>query len=92
MNIKPLKDNVLIEPEKEEDKSQTDAGIYLPESVETPNERPQIGEVLEIGDSKNIKVEKGQRVIFNKYSGTEVNLEKKSLLLVRNNEVLAVIK
>jgi len=92
MNIQPLKDYVLIAPEKEEEKEKTDSGIYLPESAEGENEKPQIGKVLAVGESKKIKVTKGQKVIYNKYSGTEVSVEGKNLLIVKSDDVLAVIK
>ena len=92
MEIQPLKRNVLIAPEKGTEKKKTDSGIYLPESAEETTEKPQIGKVLAVGDSKKIQVKKGQKVIYNRYSGTEVSLDGKDLLIIRSNEILAVIK
>ncbi|KKP64051.1 MAG: 10 kDa chaperonin [Candidatus Moranbacteria bacterium GW2011_GWF2_34_56] len=72
MNIKPLRDNVVIAPEKKSEKSKTDTGIYLPESSINENEKPQMGKVVAVGESKEINVKKGERVIYSRYSGTEV--------------------
>jgi len=92
MNIQPLKDNVLVAPAKESEKAKTDTGIYLPESVEGTSEKPQIGKVLAIGESKKIQVKDGQKVIYNRYSGTEVNVGGEKLLIVKSDEILAVVK
>lgn len=92
MNIQPLKDNILVVPEKAEDKSKTESGLYLPESAEGSDEKPQIGKVLAVGDSKKIEVKKGQKVIYNRYSGTEVKMDGDDLLIVKNDDVLAVIE
>lgn len=86
-NIKPLGENVLIEPLKTGKK--TDTGIYLPESAST--ERPQEGKVVAVGDDKKIKVKKGQKVIYNRYGGTEIKIEDKDYLVVKNEDILAVI-
>jgi len=92
MNIQPLKDNVLIIPEKKEEKTKTEAGIFLPENSVEENEKPQIGKVAAIGDSEKIKVKKGQRVIYSKYAGTEVLMDGETYLLVKNEDILAVIE
>lgn len=91
MNIEPLRDNVLISPEKPVEKTKTETGIYLPESSINENEKPQIGKVVAVGDSKKMTVKKGQRVIYNKYSGTEVALKGIEYLIVKNEDILAVI-
>lgn len=88
ITIKPLGENVLVQPEKADKK--TDTGIYLPESAS--EERPQQGKVIEVGDGKEIKVKKNQKVIFNRYSGTEVKIEGEEYLIVKNEDVLAVIQ
>lgn len=88
LNIKPLGENVLIEPLKA-DKKKTDTGIYLPESAS--EEKPQEGKVIAIGDDKKIKVKKGQKVIYNRYGGTEIKIEDKDYLVVKNEDILAVI-
>jgi len=91
MNIAPLKDNILISPEKPVEIKKTETGIYLPESSFNENEKPQIGKVVAVGDSKKITIKKGQRIIYNKYSGTEVLMEGVTYLIVKNDDVLAVI-
>ncbi len=92
MKIQPLRDNVVIAPEKEEEKNKTETGIYLPETADTGNEKPQIGEVVAVGDSDKITVNKGDKVIYNKYSGTEVSIDNTDYLIVKNEDILAVIK
>lgn len=87
MKIKPLGENVLLKPEKADKK--TDSGIYLPESAS--EERPQQGKIIEVGESKNIKVKNNQRVIFNRYGVTEVKIEGEDFLIVKNEDILAVI-
>ncbi len=91
MNIKPLRDNVVIAPEKKSEKSKTDTGIYLPESSIDENEKPQMGKVVAVGESTKIIVKKGEKVIFNKYSGTEVLVGDETYLIVKNEDILAVV-
>lgn len=92
MNIKPLKENVLIIPEKKVDKNKTESGIFLPESSVNEGDRSQIGKVVAVGDNESLKIKKGQRVIYNKYSGTEVVMEGIEYLIVKNEDILAVIE
>lgn len=87
-NIKPLGENVLVEPLKA-DKKKTETGIYLPENA--AEEKPQEGKVIAIGESKEIKVKKGQTVVYNRYGGTEVKIGEKEYLIVKNEDILAVI-
>lgn len=87
-NIKPLGQNVLIAPLKEDTK--TKSGIVLPETVN--QEKPQEGKVVATGDSEKIKVKKNQRVIFEKYAGAEVKIEGKEYLIIKNENILAVIE
>lgn len=84
----PLGENVLIKPEKPEKK--TKAGIFLPESAS--EEKPQEGKVIAVGDSDKIKVKKGQRVIFEKYSGTDIKIEGEECVIIKNENILAVIE
>jgi len=86
--IKPLGENVLIKLEKQDKK--TDSGIILPENAS--EEKPQEGRVIVIGDSKEIKVKKNQKVIFNRYGGTEVKINKEEYLIVKNEDILAVVE
>lgn len=92
MEIKPLKDNVLIAPEREAVSNKTETGIYLPESSENSTEKPQIGKVLAVGESKKIQVKKGQKVIYNRYSGTEIKAEGESVLIIKSDDILAVVE
>ncbi|GBE16927.1 10 kDa chaperonin [bacterium BMS3Abin15] len=84
-NIQPLKDNVLIEPVKTNKK--TGSGIYLPDNAS--EKRSNEGKVVEIGDSSEIKVKKGQLVVFNSFAGTEID---DKYLVVKNEDIIAVIK
>jgi chaperonin GroES len=86
-NIRPLGENVLILPEKLEQK--TSAGIFLPDTAR--EERPQQGRVMAVGESEKIKVTVNQKVIFNRYGGTEVKIGAEEYLLVASKDILAVI-
>ena len=86
-NIQPLGENVLIEPMKQDTK--TASGIVLPGTSE---EKPQEGTVIAIGDDKKIKVKAGQKVIYSKYSGNEIKMKDKEYLLVKNEDILAIVK
>jgi len=94
MKIRPLADRVVIR--KVEAEERTASGIVLPG---TAKEQPQIAEVVEVGpggivDGKEIKMELkvGDRVIFQKYSGTEVKLEGQEYTILRQNDVLAIVE
>lgn len=84
-NIQPLKENVLIELVKTDKK--TGSGIYLPDNAS--EKRFNEGKVIAIGDSSEIKVKKGQLVIFNSFSGTEIDDKH---LIVKNEDIIAVVK
>jgi len=86
--IRPLGENVLIEPEKQEKK--TDSGIFLPETAS--KEKPQQGKVVAAGDGENVAVKKGQKVIYNRYAGTEVELEGKEYLVVKMEDIVAIVE
>lgn len=85
--IKPLGENILIQPEKPEEK--TAAGIYLPETAS--QERSQIGKVVAVGESDKIKVKAGQKVVFRRYGGEEVKIDGTEYLISSYKDVLAVI-
>ena len=94
MKVKPLADRVLIKPsEAEEDKK---GGIIIPD---TAKEKPQQGEVMEVGpgrmtdDGKQIAIEvkKGDKVLYGKYSGTEVTVDDVEYLVVRESDILAIV-
>ena len=95
MNLKPLSDRVVVEPLEQEEV--TAGGIILPE---TAKEKPQQGKVIAAGpgrtddDGKRVamEVKVGDRVLYAKYSGTEVKLDNKRLLIMRENDVLAIVE
>ncbi|HBB37126.1 MAG: co-chaperonin GroES, chaperonin GroES [Candidatus Moranbacteria bacterium GW2011_GWC1_45_18] len=86
-NIEPLGENVLIEPAKSN--SKTASGIVLPDTSE---EKPQEGVVIAVGMDKKIKVKAGQKVIYSKYSGNEIKIGEAEYLLVKNEDILAIVK
>ncbi len=95
MKLKPLGGRVIVEPIEQEE--MTAGGIILPE---TAKEKPQEGKILAVGqgerdeDGKRIPmdVETGDRVLFAKYSGTEVKMDGKKLLILRESDILAVLE
>ena len=94
MNIKPLSDRVVIKTEEAEEK--TASGIILPD---TAKEKPQIGEVVAVGPGKNsdsgnlvkMTLKKGDKVLYGKYSGTEINHDGIDLLIMRESDILAIL-
>jgi chaperonin GroES len=94
-SLKPLADRVLVEPI--EDEEITPGGIVLPE---TAKEKPQRGKILAAGpggrddDGKVIAMEVavGQTVLFAKYSGTEIKMDGKKLLIMRQSDILAIVE
>lgn len=87
--IKPLGDNVLVRMRKQERK--TKSGIVLPDTAD--DEKPQIGEVMAVGDdSKKIKVKAGDKIIFAKYSGTEIKIDNEEFLILKSEDILAVVE
>jgi len=94
MKVKPLADRVLIKPlETEETKK---GGIIIPD---TAKEKPQEGEVMEAGpgrlteDGKKIpmEVKKGDKILYGKYSGTEVTIDDVEYLIMRESDILAIV-
>ncbi|HLR69943.1 MAG TPA: co-chaperone GroES [Pseudogracilibacillus sp.] len=92
--IKPLGDRVVIELVEREEK--TASGIVLPDSAQ---EKPQEGKVVAVGsgavvDGKRIalEVEENDRIIFSKFAGTEVKYEGKEYLILRENDILAIVE
>jgi chaperonin GroES len=89
MSIKPLADRVLVEPSAAEEK--TSGGIIIPD---TAKEKPQKGIVVAVGNGKKdepITVKVGDKVLYGKYSGTEINVEGKDYLIMRESDIYAVI-
>ena len=89
LNIKPLADRVLVEPSAAE--TTTASGIIIPDNAK---EKPQKGTVVAIGTGKKdepLTVKVGDTVLYGKYSGTELKLEGKDYLMMRESDILAII-
>ena len=89
MNITPLADRVLVEPAAAE--TTTASGIIIPD---TAQEKPQKGTIVAIGSGKKdepMTVKVGDTVLYGKYSGTELKLEGKDFLIMRETDILAII-
>ncbi|HZW62491.1 MAG TPA: co-chaperone GroES [Flavobacteriaceae bacterium] len=89
LNIKPLADRVLVEPVEAETK--TASGIIIPDNAK---EKPQKGKVVAIGTGKKdepLTVKIGDMVLYGKYSGTELKLEGKDYLMMRESDILAIV-
>jgi chaperonin GroES len=88
MKIKPLGDRVLVKNEETEEK--TAGGIFIPQ---TAQEKTQTGIVVEVGDDEDaIKVKKGDKIMFDKYAGTTVNIDGEDHLIMRMDDILVVIE
>jgi|UniRef100_A0A7V3RHL5 chaperonin GroES len=93
MTIKPLHDHILVERIEEEVKK---GGIIIPD---TAKEKPQQGRVIEVGDGRRdekgnripLDVKKGDIILFGKYAGSEVKIEDKEYLIIREDDVLGII-
>jgi len=96
MNIKPLSNNIVLEQLKEEEK--TKSGILLPQSAE--KERPQQGKVVAVGPGKTnsqgkvipMSIKKGDVVLFSKYGPHEIKVDNKEYLVLKEDDVLAIIE
>ena len=89
LNIKPLADRVVVEPSPAETK--TASGIYIPD---TAKEKPQEGIVVAAGPGKKdepISVTVGDKVLYGKYAGTELKLDGKDYLIMRESDIFAII-
>ncbi len=95
MNLKPLADRLVVEPLEQEEV--TAGGIILPE---TAKEKPQQGKVTAAGPGRTddkgkhlaMEVKVGDKVLYAKYSGTEIKLDGKKLLILRESDILAVVE
>ena len=87
MTIIPLGERVLLKAEKSEEK--TAGGIFIPQAAQ---EKTQIATVVAIGDSEEIKVKVGNKVLHDKYAGTEIKDSGEDYLIVNAQDILAVIK
>jgi chaperonin GroES len=95
MNIRPLHDRVVVK--RIEEKETIQGGIIIPD---TAKEKPQEGEVVAVGQGKRLDdgklvpldVKAGDRILFGKYSGSEIKLEGEEYLIIREDEILGVIE
>ncbi len=95
MKIKPLQDRLVIKRIEEEEK--TKGGIIIPDSAK---EKPQEGRVVAIGDGKTLEsgqkapltVKPGDKILFGKYSGTEIKIDGEEHLILREDDVLAIVE
>jgi chaperonin GroES len=94
VNIKPLADRVVIEPLEEAEEMR--GGLYIPD---TAKEKPQQGTVVAVGPGRRsdqgelieVEIKKGNKVLYGKYSGTEVTVDGTDYLIVRESDVLAIL-
>ena len=95
MNVKPLGDRVLLQPiEADEVKK---GGIIIPD---TAKEKPQEGKIVAVGAGKRdesgklvpMEVKKGDRVLYGKYSGTEIKVDDKNYLIMREDDILGILE
>jgi chaperonin GroES len=95
MKLRPLQDRILVQRVKEEDK--TKGGIIIPD---TAKEKPVEGKIIAVGNGKlneegkrlALEVKKGDRILFGKFSGTEIKIEGEEYLIMREDDVLGVIE
>jgi chaperonin GroES len=94
VNIKPMADRVVIEPLEETEEMR--GGLYIPD---TAKEKPQQGTVIAVGPGRRseqgelieVELKEGDRILYGKYSGTEVTVDGNEYLIVRESDVLAVL-
>ena len=93
-NVQPLGDRVLLQPLEAEEK--TKGGIIVPDSAK---EKPQEGKVVAVGKGKvedgktvALEVKVGNKVLYGKYSGTEIRVDGEEMLIVKEEDILAIIK
>ena len=94
MSLKPLSDRIVVKAQEAEDT--TLSGIILPD---TAKEKPQIGEIVAVGPGKSsdsgslvkMTLKKGDKVLYGKYSGTEISHNGADLLIMRESDILAIL-
>jgi chaperonin GroES len=95
MNIRPLYDRIVVR-RVETEAEKTHGGLYIPDSAK---EKPQEGEVVSVGKGKRLEdgkivpldVQPGDRILFGKYSGSEIKLDGEELMIMREDEVLGIL-
>ena len=96
MNLQPLEDRIVVKPGESEET--TASGLVIPDSAQ---EKPQQGEVLAVGPGKRseqtgdvipVDVKKGDKILFGKWSGTEIKIDGQDLLIMKESDVLGVVE
>ena len=95
MNIRPLYDRVVVK--RIEEKENKIGGLFIPDSAK---EKPQEGEVVAVGKGKRLEdgklvaldVQKGDRILFGKYSGSEIRLDGEEYMIMREDEILGILE
>ena len=95
--LKPLGDRVIVEPVETDEETFAGGTLVLPE---TAREKPQQGKILAAGPGKKddegkripMDVEEGQRVLYAKYGGTDIKIDGKKLLILKENDILAIVE
>jgi chaperonin GroES len=95
MNIRPLYDRIVVK--RIEEQETKIGGLFIPDSAK---EKPQEGEVVAVGKGKRLEdgkvvaldVQKGDRILFGKYSGSEIRIDGEDLLIMREDEILGVLE
>lgn len=95
MNVRPLNDRVLVERLEEEQK--TAGGLFIPDSAK---EKPTRGKIIAVGSGRSndegvrkpLDVKAGDTILFGKYAGTEIKLDGKELIIMREDDILAVLE
>ena len=95
MKMRPLQDRVIVERTEEEEKSS--GGIIIPD---TAKEKPQQGKVIAVGKGRILRngkvnpptVKKGDRILFGKYAGTDIKIDAEEHLIMREDDILAIIQ
>lgn len=95
MAIQPLGDRVLVKALESE--SKTKGGIVLPDSAKEKPQRGEIiavgsGKLLEDGSKKSLEVKVGDKILYGKYAGTEIKVEDQEYLILREEDILAIVK
>lgn len=93
--IQPLQDRVIVKRFESEEK--TASGIFIPDSAK---EKPQEGQVIAVGEGKHLDngnivkpaVKEGDKILFSKYAGTEIKIDGEDLLIMREDDILGIIK
>ena len=94
MQVKPLADRVVVKPLEELEMKK--GGIIIPDAAK---EKPMQGEIMEVGPGRvtddgktvNMQLKKGDRVLYGKYSGTEVSIETEEYLIMRESDIFAIV-